>query len=339
MGLFDFLKRKTREKEELVTYNGLSFMAPKPISNEEYQRNRQAEIDKLERKYDLSTVDGINAIPVPKHKEKPAGGIASPTGRIEYYLMAKAAQYEKDGDVDLALACYRKANELMPMSPVEYDKDRYLRLPRYLRKIRRFDEARVEEAKIEQLFGSSKRFIGESEFYEKRNQSLFDSLRREKTDLVEASYIRCCCAECAKNRERVFSVAGKDRRFPRLPEYLLSGEHDSCGIQLYPFIDGVNSMRTRDGKDLEGKAIIKYSNRPFVDDRTPEELRDLEEIERQKAADLTREQNRLDYDWLWEYIPSLCPKSFSAYSRMKIQNTEKYQALVAEAAKLGYKIK
>lgn len=218
MGLFDFLKRKPREKEELVTYNGLSFMAPKPMSSEEYNRHRQAEIDKLERKYDLSTVGGINAIPVPKQKERPAAGISSPTGKIEYYLMLKGGQYEKAGEVDHALACYRKANELMPFSSTEYGREPYMRLPRYLRKLRRFDEARTEEAAINKLFLSG---------------LVFDY-----------------------------------------------GEDDP------------------------------------------------------KTA-----KRRAEYDWLWEHIPSLCPRSFSAYSRIKNQNTDKYKELVAEAKKLGYKIK
>lgn len=336
MGLFDFLKNfKGKVK---ITSGGTTFGVPKPISNEEYQRKRQAEIDVLEHRYDLSTVEGINAIPVPRAKEQPSGGVASVTGRIEYYLMLKAGQYEKAGEVDLALACFRKANQLMPVSSVEYDKDRYLRLPRYLRKLRRFDEARAEEAKIEQLFGDGNRFVSEKGWTEKRNADLFRNLRDFDTDLVEASYIRCCCSECAKYRERVYSVSGRDRRFPKLPETLLAGSHD-CGITLWPFIDGVNSMSTHNGKDLEGKAIIKYSNRPFIDDRTPEELRDLAEIEQQKFADLAREQNRIDYDWLWEHLPEHCPKSLSAYSRMKNQKTEKYKTLVAEAVKLGYEIK
>lgn len=256
--------------------------------------------------------------------------------------MAKAGQYEKTGEKELALACYRKANALMPMSPFAYDRDRYMRLPRYLRKLRRFDEARAEEAKIASLFGND-RYLGESDFYEKRNKDLFESMKIFDTDLVEASYIRCCCAECAKYRERVYSVTGKDKRFPRLPEYLLTGEHDNCGIQLFPFIDGVNSIRTRNGKELCGKAAIKHSNRPFVDDRTAAELKDLAEIERQRIEDQARqqaqEQNRRDYDWLWEHLPDYCPKSFSAYSRMKNQKTDKYKTIVAEAKKLGYKIK
>lgn len=206
MGLFDFLLKPKSSRP--------SFEVPAPISNEEYQRHRQAEINVLERRYDLATVEGINAIPVPHSKARPAGGISSPTGKIEYYLMIKAGEYEKAGEVDLALACFRKANELMPMSSTEYGRQPYMRLPRYLRQLRRFDEAREEEAKIERLFSSG----------------------------------------------FVFDYGGDDPKTAKI---------------------------------------------------------------------------RAEYDWLWEHLPSLCPKSMSAYSRMKNQKTDKYLAIVAEAKKHG----
>lgn len=245
MGLLDFLKKIKGEIK--VNYGDTSFRVPKPISNEEYQRKRQAEIDLLERKYDLSTVEGINAIPVPTKKEQPSGGIGSVTGKIEYYLMAKAGQYEKAGEEELALACFRKANELMPMSSTSYDFDRYMRLPRYLRKLRRFDEARVEEAKIQKMFP-------DSGIFQQDKKSFIDHMR----------YV----GHSAKEAERLYK------------EY-------------------------------------------------------CEECEERRQV-LRRRQ---EYDWIWEHLPSLCPKSASAYSRMKSEGTEKYQSIVAEAAKLGYVIK
>ena len=247
MGLFDFFKRKKREEEVEVTYNGLTFMAPKPISNEEYQAKRRAEMDHWERKYDLSTVAGINAIPVPKFKARPSGGIGGATEKIEYYLMMKAGQYENAGEAELALACYRKANAIMPMSSTAYEYDRYMRLPRYLRKLRRFDEARAEEAKISAMFPDSGIFQQDKDAFI-ADMRLFGHSAREAERLYKEH-----CAECEEERQK---------------------------------------------------------------------LRRHEE-----------------YDWLWEHLPEHCPKSFSAYSRMKNQKTDKYNALVAEAKKLGYKIK
>lgn len=218
MGLFDFLKRDKHRGEEKITSGGVTFWAPKPISNEEYQRKRQAESNHLERKYDLSTVAGINAIPVPKHKEASTASLPSVTGKIEYYLLQKGGSYEKDGEDELALACYRKANQLMPMSSTAYQRESYMRLPRYLRKLRRFDEARAEEAKLNALFASG----------------------------------------------LVFDYGGDDPKTAK---------------------------------------------------------------------------NRADYDWLWEFLPELCPKSFSGYTRMKNSNSEKYQQLVQAAKARGRNIK
>ena len=220
MRLFDIFKE--HKNEEIVTYNGLTFWAPKPISNEEYQRKRQKEIDYLERKYDLSTVEGIEAIPVPKQKEPSIGGLPNVTGKIEYYLMRKAGEYEGAGKVDLALACYRKANALMSMSSIAYQYETYLRLPRYLRKLRRFDEARTEEAKIERLFSSGEIFL-----------------------ILKKQY------------------------------------------------------------------YFYHKNAVY----------------------------RGDYDWLWEFLPEICPKTFSEYMRMKNARTEKYQKIVIEAENHGRPIK
>jgi hypothetical protein len=234
----------SRHKGEVkMTYNGLTFWAPKPISNEEYQEIRQRETDALERKYDLSTVAGIDAIPVPKRKELPSGGIQSVTGRIEYYLMAKAGRYEKAGEVELALSCYRKANQIMPMSAVEYQYDTYMRLPRYLRKLRRFNEARSEESKIKGLFpGGGVFFLAEQDFIK---------------DMINCGHSR-------------------------------------------------------------SKASLLY-----VD------------YKRERQEELAKAQSREDYEWMWEHIPEFCPKSFSAYMRMRNAKTEKYIALISEAERRG----
>lgn len=218
MSFFDFLvKKKHPDKSRTVSIDPV-FSTPASISAEEYRQNRLNEVDMLERKFDLSTVEGISAIPVPTQKEEISSGMPNVTGRIEYYLTVKAGQFAANNDVDLALACYRKANELMPLSSVEYGREPYMRLPRYLRKLRRFDEARAEEAKIIRIFSSG--------------------------------------------------------------------------------------------------SVIDYGEDP-------------PEIAIKRA----------EYDWLWEFLPDLCPKSLSAYSRMKNANSEKYQHLIKAAASLGYEIK
>lgn len=174
-------------------------------------------------------------------------GDGSTTGQLDYYIMMKAGQYETAGEVEIALACYRKANELMPMCAVSsYSKERYLRFPRYLRKLRRFDEARAEEAKIDALF----------------------------------------------------------------PD------------------DGVFEQRKADF--LDDMKLFGHSK------RHAEEL--YREYKSERDAEHRKVRFRADFDWLWEFIPEICPKSFSGYMRMKNSNSKNYQKIVAAAAKRGFNL-
>ena len=312
MGFFDLFKSSKPEES-------------KQLSNEQYQSKRKKEIDILEKKYDLSTVEGINAIPVPKKKQDIPNSM---TGQIDYYIILKAGQYEKENQTELALACYRKANELMPVSGTEYPQERYMRLPNYLRKLHRFDEARIEEEKIKKYFEKNdprKKYLAEKLL----------SAKQLKTDLVVSSSIGGCCSECAKYRDRVYSISGKDKRFKPIPDILLDPTHP-CGITLHPFIYGVNTLYAKNTKKVD---TLKYSNRPLVDDRTPEELQEYENLLIVTKKQEEKELNRKDYNWLFEFLPEDCPKSFSGYTRVKNANTEKYQKLVLKAKEKGYTIK
>lgn len=83
-----------------------------------------------------------------------------------------------------------------------------------------------------------------------------------KTNLVVANYYWGCDAETAKYRGRIFCIDGKDKRFP-----LLTDEVIKCNLYFDPFIWGVSPFYVYDKKTDP----IKYSNRPFIDDRTLKE--------------------------------------------------------------------
>lgn len=307
------------------------------MSDEEYQAMRQANIEYLESTYDFSSVEGINAIPGPCEEFKADEIKRDFTGRVEYYLLSKGEQYKKANNAELAIACFRKANELMPMYGDSFSRECFLRLPRYLRALRRFDEARAEEEKIQRLFGGNYRHINERYKPEQQKKQLLDWVALHKTDLVSTTYSHCCCTECAKYRGRVFSVSGDDARFPKLPEYLLFGGH-GCNISVIPFLSGLSGLQTSDRKIITASKIIAYSNRPFIDDRTEEEVHNFIASCQEKADDVEREIARVDYDWLWEYAPHICPKSFSAYMRMKRMRSKKFIEIVSAAQELGREI-
>jgi len=342
MGKFlDFIRQTWKESREWDGHSTTELPPPEPparpvehvrtsddtLTNDEYSKTRQREIEALESRYDLKTVAGINAIPVPKNREAPQGFMPSVTGKIEYYLSLLASQYQREGESELALACMKKANELMPMSSTVYNRDTYMRLPRYLRKLRRFDEARVEEEHLERLLITmADKMSDAAEARLEQSAEIFG------TDLVELPYSRACCSECAKYRNRVYSRHGRDKRFPVLPKYKCQSVH-GCLAGAFPFIYGVNTLYNK--HTLDEVDAIKHSNRPFIDDRDSQEVADYEKYEVEFAYERTSDVCRDDFDWLWEFMPEICPKSFSAYMRMRNARTANYEKIVEAAAEKG----
>lgn len=190
-------------------------------------------------------------------------------------------------------------------------------------KLREFAEETKEE--------TQKRLNDEVQAIELENAKELD------TDLVEASYHRGCCGECAKYRGRWFSVSGKDKRFPKMPvDYGCT----CSGLIFSPVIYGISEPAYCDTD------IIEYSNRPFVDDRTEEEKANCDIEKRNAEADemwskyekrwnAIREYDHKQYDRLAEELPDIAPKSYSGYMRMKKNNTKNYQKLFSEAASHG----
>lgn len=63
--------------------------------------------------------------------------------------------------------------------------------------------------------------------------------------LVESFDLECCCEECAKYAKRIFSIDGKDKRFPILPDCIkyYNNKHKYCQIPLNAFLFGVDEPR------------------------------------------------------------------------------------------------
>lgn len=74
--------------------------------------------------------------------------IDSPTLSPEYHLQRKATIYKKEGNLDLAIECLRKSNELMPYAKFIYQEKDYLRLVKYLELAGKTEEAKKEKEKI-----------------------------------------------------------------------------------------------------------------------------------------------------------------------------------------------
>ena len=276
----------------------------------------------LREKYDFQTLEGINSIKIPSYE--PLQGMSSPVNNVEYILQRKATEHKKNGRMDLAIACLRKANEIFPHSNFSWSEKDYMRLVEYLKFDRQFDEAKKEEQKIKELFAQ---FNKEREAHDtKINSEVYGN-----TDIVSTNETYFVCEKCAKYIKRYFSISGNSKKYPKLPEYLLhkSEEHKYCSITIYPVIDDISSPAW----DYKGD-FVKYCNRPFVDERTREqriifekEVKEKEEIAKDKEF----------YDLIFEKFPEIAPKSFGGYRRMKVSNSENYKKLLLTAENLlGY---
>ncbi len=152
----------------------------------------------------------------------------------------------------------------------------------------------------------------------------------DNSDLIHVDYIRCCCPECAKYQGRIYSLFGMDKRFPRLPEWLLQTKGAHCGHIMYPYIyypDIPTSLYVK-GEFVNVDAI-EPSNRPFEDDRPQE---DIDIYLRIIAEYKEEQQDRATFAMLEENYPDIAPKSYGAYRRMKKAKTKGYLKL-AEALK------
>ena len=170
------------------------------------------------------------------------------------------------------------------------------------------------------------------------------------TDLVEV--LSCptpYCEECAKYLNRIYSISGEDNRFPKLPEGFTSrepGHHFSC-LRVYPFSYGITPL------SFDCEDVISYSNRPFIDERTEEQIEEYNTYLRSKEEEAKLQRKNEDFmlenakrkrtdlnnlQWLKENIPDIAPKSLSGFRRMRTTNSKNYQKIVEEAAKLGKNI-
>ena len=342
-------------------HDGQYILVSKPPSTAETIEYRKAEEAWLESYYDLNTAEGIQAIPEIANPPKwPGCGAMDVTGDIDYYLRFKSGEHEKAGRIDLAILCLRKSNAIRMVRPnLGYRKSDYYRLVKTLAFYGRVDEAYAEKEKIDRYFEKKAAESAPNEI-----KRVLEWAEMLKTDLVVMSCHGCVCSECAKYQGRVFSLTGKDRRFPKIPDvfFKYGGIHEGCSHTFSPCYGDTDALFYNNTlryyptiKKKYQKDIIAFSNRPFVDDRPPEDIEKAVEV-REKAElrweresklltaeyvierEVKRGQDMRDFQWIQDNLPDICPKSLTGYRRMKNQNTKNYRKIVEAARAMGYEI-
>lgn len=294
------------------------------FSIEEYDRANEQYIESFKKTFDLSTLEGIRDITYDAVKPWMQNAPGVPSHPVE--ILSKQASAYKKENINLAVECLRKANELRPVSGMLYPEDSYLRLVRYLRKAERFSEADKEQKKIQDMFHGVSAPYSRETIAQSALKRSFASAQEIGTDLVEVSWIGVCCERCGRYRGRIFSISGRDKRFPKFPDDFCL----RCGLSAYPIIEGVSAPLYSDSDH-----VVEEAQRPFVDTRTPDEIKAYEEKCRKLQSE---KKDRADYAWIQENLPEVTPKSFSGYRRMKNMNSLNFQKLQSRALELGRKI-
>lgn len=279
--------------------------------------------------YDLTDANSIHSIPVPDYLEvndHPVSSDMGVTGYLDYVLRMHSGCLWNNGEYNLSISCLRQACLLMLYSPIAWQRKDYYRIVNSFISLGRFKKANEWKQWIEKNVPSSEDFLHDA------FQRILDSCRELDTDLIEVDCNGPCCSVCARYRNRIYSLSGRDRRFPHFPKDF----HFGCVLNEHPFIDGVMDP------SFDCRNYVRHSNRPFVDDRTAEEKRAYadwqerlsSERDREHAADL----NRIAFYWLKAAFPYDAPRSLSAFSKMRNTNSQKYQALAQKVEAAGYQI-
>lgn len=265
--------------------------------------------------YDLEEIASVQSIAVPDFKrqvdtETPGTYSLGVTGYLDYVLRMKASELRNKHKNELSIAILAKACEIMKRSTVQWKRNDYMRLVNWLYEDNRFDEADQYEEIIKAMFSENRNAI---------QQNKLQKYVELGSDLTLSVGFDGCCAECAKRRNRVFSITGADKRFPKYEPY----NCDCQGITFGYFNEGLSNH------PLQGVDYIVHSNRPFIDDRTDEEkLMHQYYLDRLTYENLLERDKKLFYKMQYT-IPNFPYKSFNSYRRASKEKVKEY----AETAK------
>lgn len=284
--------------------------------------------------YDLETIDDINKIPIPQFAESDdvMSGYGV-TGSLDYVLRMKAGAFYNRNEKELCSACLWKATELMFSSGIDWRKEDYLRIVNWHYELGMFDEARKAEKYLLSKEEYTKNIFDSCA--ESTKNIVLTNARKSNLDLVAFhDYGQGCCEECAKMRGRVYSISGKNKIFPKLPNYakLHGNFHEGCRCMMSSYHDNIDSKIYYKGNSVDA---ITSSIRPWIDDRSDEEISLYKEYLKRQADNEKKERDRKEYYNLLELYPEIVPKSFGAYRRMKNSKTKNFMKLFAIAKEKG----
>lgn len=275
--------------------------------------------------YDTYLLEDVKSIPIPVFNES----YGTPVYNLEYLLKMRASEEREKGNYELSYALMYKAIEGMKASRITYGKKEYMRFIMWLYKDGRIEEAAMLEKRLRR---EEPEVFDINLFHKNHFLSAIKQCKDFDTDYIYCGGHTCTCSECAKYQNRVYSISGKDSAYPKLPDFVYEygGFHPGCRHCFYPFSG--DSIADKNGNYVDA---LEYSNRPFVDDRTPEEIEGYNQYLKKAEKERLHDENLKAFYILKKELPDVMPKSYSTFAQYKAHNSDKYINILNSANEKG----
>ena len=156
---------------------------------------------------------------------------------------------------------------------------------------------------------------------ETQNTSVKNVMKEHGHDLVKMTQHSTACPACVPYEGRVYSLSGKDERFPSIKNVPgfnagYNNIHPRCRHRIFPYIE----------KFQDVKADIKNSNKPFEVPKEKEaSVKAYQEEQKEKAK---LRNDRKQYEKYKLVLGEDAPKSFQGFLKMKnAKNQDNYNEL------------
>ena len=275
--------------------------------------------------YDTYSLEDVKSIPIPVFNES----YGTPVYNLEYLLKMRASEEREKENYELSYALMYKAIEGMKASRIMYGKKEYMQFIMWLYKDGRIEEAAMLEKRLRR---EEPEVFDINLFHKNHFLSEIKQCNDLGTDYVYCGGHTYTCSECAKYQNRVYSISGKDSAYPKLPDFVYEygGFHPGCRHGFHPFFG--DSIADKNGNYVDA---LEYSNRPFIDDRTPEEIDGYNQYLKKAEKERLRDENLKAFYILKKELPDVMPKSYSTFAKYKAHNSDKYINILNSANEKG----
>ena len=204
-----------RSAKEVLGKGQLSSVIPKP------------KIPVTCKNYDISSIQGIRQIPYNDFS-------------VMRELQKCATKHKKNDDLPLAIECLRKSNQISDYQSDYSEKlteKEYLRVLKYIKLLKNDGFYQQEENAIRQRHP---KFLDKRISNRERIQAELVYCKESETDLVTVD-ADSSCKICKQFRNIVFSISGRNWRYPKLPDIIIYQTHECTEhfMTIFPYFEDI----------------------------------------------------------------------------------------------------